>query len=85
VTRSLTGGELVSLGFGLAVIAGALIAIARFRPAATVTLALALITVALLAAWVADPGRADSLVPLIGVGVGALASALTSLFSDDEP
>jgi Na+/glutamate symporter len=86
VSAVLSGTELLTLLVALAIVTGALIATARLRPPSMVTLAVSILTLALLAAWVADPGRADNLVPLIGVGVGALATALSNIFDPkDKP
>lgn len=82
---ALTGVEQAGLLVGVVVIAAALVYTARLRPPAMVTMAVSILTLALLAAWVADPERADNLIPLIGVGLGALASALSALFDPDRP
>jgi ABC-type enterochelin transport system permease subunit len=72
--------ETIGLLISLLIVTVALGLASRARPPAMVTMAVALLTLAVLAAWVADPKRADNLVPLIGVGIGALATALTSMF-----
>jgi hypothetical protein len=84
IAAVLTRWEIAGLLAATAIIAAALVLAARHPPPTMVTMAMALLSLALLAAWVADPGRADSLVPLIGVGLGALAGALTSLFPHDK-
>jgi hypothetical protein len=81
---ALTGVEQLSLAIGLIVVLAALVVAARLPPPTMVTMAVAILTLAVLAAWVADPGRADNLVPLIGVGIGALATALTSVFDPNN-
>jgi hypothetical protein len=42
----------------------------------------ALFGLAILGAWIADPLRADTLIPLLGVALGGLVSALTNLFDN---
>jgi ABC-type enterochelin transport system permease subunit len=81
---AIAASEIVGLIVSLVVVSAALVVVAHYSPPHVVTLAVALLTVAMLAAWVASPQRAESLVPLIGVGVGALATALTAVFSDDK-
>lgn len=76
--------QTIGLLVGLAIVTAGLLLAARHPPPTMVTMGMALITLAILAAWVADPARADNLIPLLGVGLGALASALTSLFDPDR-
>jgi sulfite exporter TauE/SafE len=85
IAAALSGYEVVGVLVGLAIVTAALVIAARLKPPSMVVMAVSLLTLALLAAWVADPNRADNLVPLIGVGLGALAGALSNIFDKREP
>jgi ABC-type enterochelin transport system permease subunit len=74
--------ETVGLLVGVAIVSGSLL-YASFRPAPSMALAaVALFGLAILGAWIADPLRADTLIPLLGVALGGLVSALTNLFDN---
>jgi ABC-type enterochelin transport system permease subunit len=77
---SLSPYETVGLIVGLGVIVAALVITAHLRPPSMVIMAVSILTLALLAAWLAAPDRADNLIPLVGVGLGALAGAVTNIF-----
>lgn len=77
-----TTADAVLLIIGLAVVVIALIITASLQPPSMVIMGVSIITLALLAAWIADPNRADNLVPLIGVGIGALSGAVTNIFRE---
>jgi hypothetical protein len=79
--------SVAGLVVGLAVVVWAMMRAARLKPPALVVTATALITLGLIAAWLAAPERGSDLAPLIGTGLGALAAGVTAVFGgrDDPP
>jgi hypothetical protein len=82
---SLDAVSVAGLVAGLAVVVWAMMRAARLKPPALVVTATALITLGLIAAWLAAPERGGDLAPLIGTGLGALAAGVTAVFSDRDP
>jgi hypothetical protein len=69
----------------LTVVVAALGIASRRQPPTLVVTATALVTLALIAAWVAAPERGADLAPLVGTGLGALAAGVANVTGGRPP
>jgi hypothetical protein len=75
----LGAAQIPGLVAGLAVVTYTLVRVASRRQPALVIVSTALVALALVAAWIAAPERGDSLLPILGAAVGALAAGVAAV------
>jgi hypothetical protein len=81
---NLSIAAIIGIVVGLAIVTYSLVKAASRKPPTLVIISTALLGLALVAAWIAAPDRGDTLLPLLGTALGALAAGVSATFGSHK-